>query len=144
MKRLLIENCNIKQTEKFHKDWKVVSVYENFLTLIFYNPISNDLSLYTYFYDKEDKTYFNLRYIFNDIYLDNKELLDGSCCGETVYRIKIDCYKNGIFDYDSMEKYYKNLNKNKDGIILECERVSDLIYSFLKKNDYKNYKIDVF
>ena len=144
MKRLLIENCNIKQTEKFHKDWKIVSVYENFLTLTFYNHVSNYLSLYTYYYDKEDKTYFNLRYNFNDIYLNNKESLDGSCCGETVYRINVDFNKSGIYDYDSMEKYYKNLIKNKDGIILECERVSDLIYSFLKKNDYKNYKIDVF
>ena len=70
--------------------------------------------------------------------------MDGSCCGETVYRINVDFNKSGIYDYDSMEKYYKNLIKNKDGIILECERVSDLIYNFLKKNDYKNYKIDVF
>ncbi len=133
MRRILIEKCQLSRQD-IHSDYKIISVNNNLFTFIHYHPVENVCHLYIQFYHKNDYGG-NLVNVFNDIYLSNNNLLESFACGIRAYRIKLTKYR--IYDYESFSKILKK--SNNDEFILECERISDIIFNFFSKNDYREY-----
>jgi hypothetical protein len=132
LRRILIEKFQLLRQD-IHSDYKIISVNNNLFTFINYHPVENVCYLYINFYYKNGYVV-NLVNVFNDIYLSNNNLLESFACGRRAYKIKLTKYL--IYDYESFLKIYK---KNNNELILECERISDIIFNFFSKNNYIEY-----
>jgi hypothetical protein len=132
LRRILIEKFQLLRQD-IHSDYKMISVNNNLFTFIYYHPVENVCHLYIQFYHKNGYGG-NLVNVFNDIYLSNNNLLESYACGTRSYRIKLTKYR--IYDYESFLKIFK---KNNNEFIVECERISDIIFNFFSKNNYIEY-----